>query len=441
MQALILLGIYAMFDPSGISLWHVVGFAARTAIALNLHRRVDDTTLPRRVVEQRKRVFYGLFNLDRLVAVTLSKPLAISDDDIDVEVGAVIDSSSQQFPSELPTDSPYRGTSRISFIRHIIKLRRLLGRILTTVYSVSGSQNSLPEPQRAAMILDLHTQLDEWLAESPMPPSDLEVEEKRGMINNHSWFLLNYHQGLCFLYRPSPLYPTTTPDRLRALHEASTRSVDLYLELWHEGKVSYNLINVSLQFLACISLLYCLCEYDNRSPGAVGDLNWRREVSSRVGQCQELLEAFSRALPETAKYREIFSRLSDLLLARHGPIIPEEDQAALAPSLDFTLPTPQPDPRPLDPLSSLDLAQGETAWSAMTQLWHDSGDFNFDEAALNSIYDDRLAEPSVGGERRGEGGRGRGRVDVGRDWRGGRGAVESVVVASCERGAMGDGRG
>lgn len=76
-----------MFDPSEVSLWHVVGFAARVAIALNLHRRVDDATLPPRVVEQRKRVFYSLYNLDRLVAATMSKPLAIADDDIDVEVG------------------------------------------------------------------------------------------------------------------------------------------------------------------------------------------------------------------------------------------------------------------------------------------------------------------------------------------------------------------
>ena len=85
-QALILLGIYSMFDPSETSLWHVVGFAARVAISLNLHRRVDDANLPPAVVEQRKRVFYSLYNLDRLVAATLSKPLAIADDDIDVQV-------------------------------------------------------------------------------------------------------------------------------------------------------------------------------------------------------------------------------------------------------------------------------------------------------------------------------------------------------------------
>jgi hypothetical protein len=75
-----------MFDPSGISLWHVVGLAARVAIGLNLHRRVEPSGLSIGSIEMRKRVFYSLFNLDRLVAATLSKPLAIADDDIDVEV-------------------------------------------------------------------------------------------------------------------------------------------------------------------------------------------------------------------------------------------------------------------------------------------------------------------------------------------------------------------
>ncbi|WWD17882.1 hypothetical protein CI109_102326 [Kwoniella shandongensis] len=408
-QSLILLGIYAMFDPSGVSLWHVVGFAARVATALNLHRRVDDTNVPAKVVEHRKRVFYSLFNLDRLVAVTLSKPLAIVDNDIDVEL-----------PSPLPSDSPFRGRARIDFTRHIIKLRRLSGIILTTVYSVSGEQNALPEPERAGIIMDLHSRLDTWLAECPMPP-DTE-EEKRGMITNHSWFLLNYHQGLCLLYRPSPLYPVMTPERLSALHEASTRCVDLYIDLWHDHKVSYNLINVSMQFLACISLLYCLCEYDSRDAGLVNDPNWRREVSQRVGQCHDLLEAFSRALPETAKYREIFSQLSEILLGRHGPLrTPGDGQdgtatAKIEPSIAATRSTlpitststsatrsimiPPPSSLPIGNATNEAAAllasnghgngqagpsENESAWNAMTQLWYNSGDFNFDQRALNSI--------------------------------------------------------
>ncbi|WVQ97446.1 hypothetical protein IAU59_004559 [Kwoniella sp. CBS 9459] len=401
-QSLILLGIYAMFDPAGTSLWHVVGFAARIAIALNLHRRVDDPSAPAGVVEHRKRVFYSLYNLDRLVSVTLSKPLAIADNDVDIDL-----------PSPLPSDEPFRGRPRIEFTQHIIKLRRLSGIILSTVYSVSGEQNTLPDTERADIIQALHARLETWLAECPAA-SEAE-EEKPGMITNHSWFLLNYYQGLCLLYRPSPLYPNMTPDRLSALYEASTKSVDLYIDLWHDHKVSYNLINVSMQFLACISLLYCLCEYDNRGPEFVSAQDWRRIVTDRVSQCHDLLEAFSRALPETAKYREVFSKLSGLLLARHGPTASENantdanalsaldtavsavpsalEAVGFAKTTDIETNTDSTGDASTNADGQQQQKGDEAAWNAMTQLWHNSGDFAFDERALTAYV---LAQGQAG---------------------------------------------
>ncbi|CAD6574596.1 MAG: hypothetical protein TREMPRED_001181 [Tremellales sp. Tagirdzhanova-0007] len=368
-QSLLLLAIYSMFDPSEISLWHLVGFAARVTVALNLHRRVDDPSLPLRVVEQRKRVFYSLYNLDRLVSTTLSKPLAIADDDIDVEL-----------PSVLIDDSPYRSFPRIAFTQHIVRIRRLSGVILTKVYSVSGSQNSLPEPERAAIIDGLHSRLDQWVADCPTPPA--EEAEKPGMINNHAWFLLNYHQALCLLFRPSPLYPISTPDRLSALFRASTRCVDLYLDLWREQKVSYNLINISSQFIVCISLLYCLCEYTNRSARPATDPSWHGEVSSRVSQCHELLEAFGSALPETAKYRDIFGKLCEILLARQGESEATKPTHGLP--LDATHSTSVPVPGILIKSST-----GETAWDAMTQLWHDSGDLGWNYDGVSGEMDEK----------------------------------------------------
>ncbi|WVR05894.1 hypothetical protein IAU60_002920 [Kwoniella sp. DSM 27419] len=377
-QSLIVLGIYLLYDPSGIPLWHVVGFAARIATALNLHRRAKDADLPRELLEHRRRVFYSLFNLDRLVAVTLSKPLAIADNDIDVEP-----------PSSLPTDELFRGRPRIEFTQHIIKLRRLSGAILTTVYSISGEQNTLPEPERASIILDLHSRLDSWLAQCPLSP-DTE-NDKRSMVTDHSWFLLSYHQALCLLYRPSPLYAVMTPERLSALHEASTRCVDLYIELWHEQKIGYNLVNVSTQFLACISLLYCLCEYDRRDPELVNNDNWRAEVGQRVGQCHELLEAFSRALPETAKYREVFRTLSDLLMEKYGPL-PPTGNSTLTPSASrasnalTTIPPAISTGQNGSEAGKPESGEGETAWNAMSQLWHNSGEFAFDERAMSGVH-------------------------------------------------------
>ncbi|ORX35941.1 fungal-specific transcription factor domain-domain-containing protein [Kockovaella imperatae] len=408
-QSLLLLGIYSMFDPSDMSLWHIVGFATRVAIALNLHRKNEDVNVSSEVAEIRRRVFYSLYNVERLVATTLSRPLVISDDDIDIEL-----------PSPLPNDPPYRGVAQMLFTQHIIKLRRLSGAICATVYSVSGSQNSLPEAQRNEIITNFHRQMDTWLAESPVPPS--EETEKPGMINNQSWFLLNYHHNLCLLYRPSPLYPNMTTERLSALHDASSRCVALWMELFHEQKISYSIINVSAQFLDCISLLYCMCEYDNRSPNLHSDENWSREVSTRLGQCHALLEAFGRALPETAKYKEIFTKLSEMLLHRHGPlpdtssILPAPNQDGSAPvsssaqgssSTGFDLQNVEllsPVYPSQDPRQNSATSEEQAAWNAMTQLWHNAGDFNFDESILGQIQDDRLAQLGLGGAIKGDSG-------------------------------------
>ncbi|OCF55457.1 hypothetical protein L486_06940 [Kwoniella mangroviensis CBS 10435] len=375
-QSLILLGIYAMFDPSGISLWHVVGFAARIAIALNLHRRVDDSTLPASEVEHRKRVFYSLFNLDRLVAVTLSKPLAIVDNDIDVDL-----------PSPLPTDEPYRGRPRIDFTRHIIKLRRLGGIILSTVYSVSGEQNSHSETERSNIIHNLHKQLDIWLSECPLSPADDENNgnsDSGSMIHtSYSWFLLNYQQLLCLLYRPSPLVPSMNEEKLKILHESSLNCVELYLNLYKANKVSYNLINISSQFLSCISLLYCLCEFDSRNKNLIDDAGWKAEVKKRLEQCNDLLEIFSKSLKETSKYNEIFKKLSDLLLVRYGPLTESEVTT-------MTTTTQEMQPAQLDSTSVSASAsatdENQIAWNAMTQLWYNSGDFTFDENTLSNSF-------------------------------------------------------
>ncbi|WVW82313.1 hypothetical protein I302_104319 [Kwoniella bestiolae CBS 10118] len=379
-QSLILLGIYAMFDPSGISLWHVVGFAARIAIALNLHRRVDDSTLPASVVEHRKRVFYSLFNLDRLVAVTLSKPLAIADNDIDVEL-----------PSPLPADEPYRGRPRIDFTRHITKLRRLGGVILSTVYSVSGEQNTLPEEGRSNIIHDLHKQLDTWLAECPLSPSDDDQPQdgdSGSMIHtSYSWFLLNYQQLLCLLHRPSPLFPSMNGEKLKVLHESSLNCVELYLNLYKSNKVSYNLINISNQFLSCISLLYCLCEFDSRDKTLLENAAWKEEVKKRLEQCNELLEIFSKSLKETSKYKEIFRKLSDLLLVRYGPLTESQPESA------GVAPTPTTDIAPAQ------TDENTIAWNAMTQLWYNSGDFNFDGYTLGNALDGGAGNRDLGSAR------------------------------------------
>ncbi|KAK4683840.1 hypothetical protein P7C73_g6381, partial [Tremellales sp. Uapishka_1] len=323
-QALLLVGLYSLYNPSEMSLWHVIGFAARIALSLNLHRQSAASTLPSQIVQQRYRVFWSLYNLDRLVATTLNKALAIADSDIGID------------PSTLISES--------IFTSHITGLRRLSGEIHTSLYSSPVQPNSISDPDRSSIIRDLHLRLDSWLAQCPT----------LGPQNN--WFMSNYHQTLCLLYRPSPLFPIITPEHLTTLHDSSACCVGVYLELWYEKRIAYNLINVSQHFLACITLMFCLCEYDSRDVRAREDENWRKEVLHRVGQCAELMSVTGKTLAEASKLRGVFERLKRFLDERYGSTGIESERS------------------------------GESgAGDAIKELWYDAGGFEFDAKALEAI--------------------------------------------------------
>jgi len=66
--------------------WFLVGTAARLAIGMGLHcdQTLQDLSVSQ--VERRKRLFLSIFMMDRLVSITLGRPFAIHEDDIDIAV-------------------------------------------------------------------------------------------------------------------------------------------------------------------------------------------------------------------------------------------------------------------------------------------------------------------------------------------------------------------
>lgn len=92
-----LLCLMSIQEPDGPDLWQVVGLAARTIIAIGIHRK-DDVYLPQIIGsfddenalskhnECRKDIFWALYSIDRLTMFTFSRPAALRDHDIDVEV-------------------------------------------------------------------------------------------------------------------------------------------------------------------------------------------------------------------------------------------------------------------------------------------------------------------------------------------------------------------
>jgi hypothetical protein len=418
-QALCLLALWTMSNPAAGSIWQLVGLAARVITAIGLHRRAEPNVNPH-MAECRRRLFYAFYNIDRLLAPTLCKPLAISEEDIDIEL-----------PTQRPDDGTFRGHQLMTLTCHVVRYRGLIGRILTELYSVNGANNNKPEPERIGIVHRLHAELDAWIVDCPPPMENQGQNTPKA--NYSSWWQIHYNQGLCTLYRPSPLYPETTPETLRALYDASSRCVDLYLEMYAVNKTSFHLLQIIALFVSCISLLCCLCECDARMRAAetspetaatlaelglgrytgADDPAWAAEIRGRVSQCQNLFDAFGHHLPASAKYRDTFFRISELLLARYGPLEKADssrapgpsappngtaEPPAYAPVMDVT-PTglvPQVAPgEKAPPMPGADDMAG--AWDAMTQLWFDLGDMFGDESDPFATIDSDWATEWGGG--------------------------------------------
>lgn len=124
LRCLLGLALYALFAPSGPSVWHVLGAAMRLATSLGLHRArpsAPEEQDPRQLVEDEmgKRAFWSLYSLDRLTAVTLSRPLGIADDDITVELPREYDDGWREAP----------GTCAMTIPVQVMRLRRIFSRI------------------------------------------------------------------------------------------------------------------------------------------------------------------------------------------------------------------------------------------------------------------------------------------------------------------------
>ena len=66
-QAVLLLVIYSLLDPSHFNSWFLIGIASRIMVDIGLHQEPpEDQRLKSSQVELRRRVFYCVYSLDRL---------------------------------------------------------------------------------------------------------------------------------------------------------------------------------------------------------------------------------------------------------------------------------------------------------------------------------------------------------------------------------------
>ncbi|OAX82314.1 hypothetical protein ACJ72_03336 [Emergomyces africanus] len=97
-----------------------IGWALRMAISLGLHQEVSDDSLDDHTREHRRRLWWSVYSMDRILCVKSGNPLTIADEDIGVLP-----------PSRLP-EEPELCPATVLF--HYTELSRILGKIMKNVY-------------------------------------------------------------------------------------------------------------------------------------------------------------------------------------------------------------------------------------------------------------------------------------------------------------------
>ncbi|KAK8854729.1 hypothetical protein IAR55_003468 [Kwoniella newhampshirensis] len=221
-QALVFLTIYGFRHPTAeVSVWQVGGLAMRTAVEIGMHRgiksKLEREKDPGRY-EMKKRVFWAVYSLDRMMSAQLGRPSGIQDRDIDVELPLNVDvefkdpkalAIMQNRQLELmggrrPGDeytSGYGPVTSMTSAIHNIRLNQLKQLTQDAIYRLDkplrprNNDSKSPERETLPEVDNLLIRLGQWRACHP--------ENLQGvpMLTREHWEL-EYHNCVQLLLRP-----------------------------------------------------------------------------------------------------------------------------------------------------------------------------------------------------------------------------------------------
>lgn len=163
-QALLGMSLFLQGTPNPQPSFFLTAAATRLAHSIGLHKRGSDFNLNDVENEQRKRVFWIAYMLDKDICLRSGRPPAQDDDDMNVEL-----------PSEAPSDDvgniPLEkeddtGRKTMNLFRLMCTFAQIQSRVYKQLYSVRASRQS--DGELLNTIGELDAQLEEWKDQIPM---------------------------------------------------------------------------------------------------------------------------------------------------------------------------------------------------------------------------------------------------------------------------------
>ncbi|KAE8389690.1 fungal-specific transcription factor domain-containing protein [Aspergillus alliaceus] len=330
LQALLLYckyGIHASLRDTSSDMWEVLGRATQLCVELGLHK-YSLSILPKcethltgsipasMQVELQRRCFWCYYNLERIVSISLGRPLALHDDDIHVPLPSAIDDDSLD-RALMETRPPCRTVS--PFLHHV-RLRKIQAKIHRSMYTSRFTQ-ALPLREKQAVRREIFSELQAWrhdVALLQLPSID-QSSVITSVFLHPNWYQALYYSGCLLLFRPSATFPATEGhesdedinDVLQTIWSSSRHVLASYLDLLRSRHLNYSWVCLYTIFMAGLANVHSVgCCAQRRSRGIQAFLPSYLDVVLDVRDCSSILTAICERWDDARVSCDIFNQLS-----------------------------------------------------------------------------------------------------------------------------------
>lgn len=288
-EAMTLLVLYNLRSPSNSGIWYMIGLAMRTCVDLGLHREAYYGSVTPYEGQLRRRLFWTVYFLERVIAVSVGRPYSIADRDIDASLPLEIDDTVRDdgliartlAVSPSPTFQASRPSSNITLGVQCIRLKRLESHIQGTIYRVDRPIDSLVSKISPTLKL-----LEDW--HRGLPPS---TPYESDYLNMH------YYKAVRLLLQPFLMILPPTDQRVALCLHASGQICQIFKRLHQRDSYGHSFIALHTVFIAGVTMCYCLF----LSPAL-----WTFSVSNDLRACSSALFVMAERTPVVKKYRDAF---------------------------------------------------------------------------------------------------------------------------------------
>ncbi|KAF4952635.1 hypothetical protein FSARC_12597 [Fusarium sarcochroum] len=281
-------------------IWMVLAIGSTAYSSVMLTEESESMLFYSKAMQYSEKALEGDEMPPSVVSITLGRPFAIHDDDIDASPFEGVDEELIH-PDRIDPQSCFQPSLMVVPL-HILSLRRIASRISRQVYG-NPRNDSLSVQEREAIVETLHQELLNWRRSMPFPLPDFHEDVPH---LSTSWYDFNHYTHLAMIYRPSPLFPVSDVKRIKMLEMAASMSLRSAFSMHQQRKFAYNWLNFLSIFTATLSVVYAA----TTQPDDLGAVLKESRAIADLDLAAQLFETFALKFPAAHKVQSMIAEIS-----------------------------------------------------------------------------------------------------------------------------------